>query len=77
MPEARRFEPVVAIGRTYDEILARLEEAVVRPDIAAQAAARMAAVADHSWEHRFRELERVLAPYVAPATPPAPVETRS
>lgn len=78
MPEARRFARVVAIGRTYAEILDRLDEAVW-PAVSAPAAvaARIDAVAAHSWDHRFRELERILEPYVRPSARPAPVPAPS
>jgi hypothetical protein len=70
MPEARRFEAVVAIGRTPDEILRRLDEAVapVTQD-PARVAARVASVAVQSWDQRFRELEAALAPHFAEPAP--------
>ena len=65
MPEARKFERVVGIGRTYAEILQRLEEALARPDGDEPSTnARLEAVAPHSWDHRFRELEAVLGRYL-------------
>jgi glycosyltransferase involved in cell wall biosynthesis len=76
MPEARKFGGVVAIGRTYQEILSRLAEIVARPDDPRQVAARITAVAAHSWDHRFRDLERVLGPHLDPAATPAAVSTR-
>jgi glycosyltransferase involved in cell wall biosynthesis len=61
MPEARRFGSAVLIGTTYDEILARLEEALDPVESGpAAAAARMSAVAPHSWEARFQQMEAVL-----------------
>jgi len=61
MPEARRFEEHVGIGTTYEEVLAQLDRAV-GPEGAdpAAAAARRAAVASHSWEARFQQMEQVL-----------------
>jgi glycosyltransferase involved in cell wall biosynthesis len=71
MPEARRFEAVVAIGRTPDEILGCLDEAVAPPaQEPARVAGRLAAVAAHSWDDRFRELETALAPHFAGAATP-------
>jgi len=68
MPEARKFERVVGIGRTYADVLARLEEALAGPaDDDRPTQARMAAVAPHSWECRFRELETALASHLGPS----------
>jgi hypothetical protein len=67
MPEARKFERVVGIGRTYADVLARLDEALADPaDDGRAAQARMAAVAPHSWDCRFRDLETALASYLGP-----------
>jgi glycosyltransferase involved in cell wall biosynthesis len=70
MPEARKFARVVGIGRTYAEVLTRLEEAVAGgADDERRAAARLAAVVPHSWDGRFRELEAALEPHLgAPAS---------
>lgn len=67
MPEARKFSRVVGIGRTYADVLTRLEEALAGPTEDGQPAqARLAAVAPHSWECRFRELEAALEPHLGP-----------
>jgi glycosyltransferase involved in cell wall biosynthesis len=61
MPEARKFGDVVLIGSTYDDVLAQLERALTPPETTAAAAARrMAAVAGHSWESRFEQMEAAL-----------------
>jgi glycosyltransferase involved in cell wall biosynthesis len=66
MPEARRFKAAVAIGRTPDEILNCLDEAVApAAQDPARVATRLAAVAAHSWDQRFRDLEAALAPHFA------------
>jgi glycosyltransferase involved in cell wall biosynthesis len=65
MPAANEFNGVVAIGRDYAEILAKIDEMLNTPDPDGRLAAdRMAAVAPHSWENRFRALESVLAPHL-------------
>lgn len=66
MPEARKFAAVIGIGRTYDEILARLDEAMQPAAVAPEAvAARMHAVSGHSWDCRFEEMEQALADAIA------------
>ena len=61
MPEARKFEDVIGIGQTPDEILACLEEAL-RPEASGGAAVarRLAVALPHSWDQRFASAERVL-----------------
>jgi glycosyltransferase involved in cell wall biosynthesis len=70
MPAARRFEAVVAIGRTYGETLARLDEAV-RPAARAAAAveARIRAVEPYTWDALFRRVESILAAELGAAAP--------
>ncbi len=61
MPEARRFDGSVLIGRTYDEVLERIEDSLAPDASTSEAAARrMAAVEQHSWESRFERMEQVL-----------------
>jgi glycosyltransferase involved in cell wall biosynthesis len=61
MPEARRFGSAVLIGTTYDELLAKLEQALEPAESGpAASAARMFAVAPHSWEARFQQMEAAL-----------------
>jgi glycosyltransferase involved in cell wall biosynthesis len=62
MPEATKFQGVIGIGRTDEEILLRLEEALRLTDDDVSARARRQAVAPHSWDCRFRELEAALLP---------------
>lgn len=61
MPEARKFTNVVGIGRTKDEMLACIEEAL-KPEANAPHAVqrRLDAAAPHSWDARFASTERVL-----------------
>jgi len=63
MPEARKFDGLVAVGRDYHEIHALLLEAVKGRDAdPARIEARMAAVQPHSWDRRFADLEKTLEP---------------
>lgn len=61
MHEARKFSDVVGIGKTPEEMLARIEEAL-RPEAnSPEAVARRLAIAvPHSWDQRFASTERVL-----------------
>jgi len=61
MSEARQFAPLVGIGRTYDEVLARIEESL-GPEATSAAAvrARMDAAAPHSWDRRFEAMDAAL-----------------
>ncbi len=61
MPEASKFADVVGIGSGAEELLGRLEDALRLKDDEELANARWRAVASHSWEHRFRDLEALLA----------------
>lgn len=61
MPEARRFGSAVLIGNTYEDLLAQIERALDPAESGESAAgARMAAVAPHSWESRFQQMEAAL-----------------
>jgi glycosyltransferase involved in cell wall biosynthesis len=80
MPAARRFVPVLAIARTPSGILEQIE-AMLTPAAhgAAAVEARMAAVASHSWDRIFGQLEAVLAAELgapAPLAPSAPPAAR-
>jgi len=70
MPEATKFNGIVSIGRDYPEILRLLDEAV-KPRAGDQAlvAARIRAVEEHSWDHRFRQLEAVFDDCIASVNP--------
>jgi len=65
MPEARKFNGMVRIGRNYEELLRLLDE-TVKPvaDSQESSLARIQAVEPHSWDHRFRHLEAVLAQHI-------------
>jgi len=65
MPEARIFNDMIRIGKDYDEILRLLDE-TVKPGADDQelSLARIRAAESHSWDHRFRHLEAVLAELV-------------
>jgi len=61
MPEARKFDGVVRIGRDYEDILRLAQEAVdAKGEADGLVAARIRAVEPHSWDHRFQQMERVL-----------------
>jgi len=66
MPEASKFADVIGIGRNDEEILLRIEEALGPGNDEAPANARRQAVASHSWQSRFRDLEAILAPRLQP-----------
>jgi glycosyltransferase involved in cell wall biosynthesis len=51
-PENRKFADVAALAETREQFLAHLDGAVGRPITAAEAARRMARVADQTWESR-------------------------
>jgi glycosyltransferase involved in cell wall biosynthesis len=72
MPEARRFGEVVGIGRTPDEMLARLEDALA-PAARSTAAveARLRAVEPCSWDRLFGQVESILAAHLATPAPAA------
>ena len=61
MPEARKFDGLISVGHSYSEILHLLDEAVKskRTD-PGMAASRIDAVKEHSWDHRFAQLEKAL-----------------
>lgn len=71
MPEARRFADVIRIGRSYPEVLDRLDEALA-PGVedGSRARARIATVSACTWDHRFRDLEAALERHL-PARDPA------
>ncbi len=61
MPEARKFGGLISIGRDYAEILRLLDEAMkskaMDQDVVA---ARIEAVKEQSWDHRFAQVEKAL-----------------
>jgi len=61
MPEARKFDGLISIGRNYPEVLQRLDEAL-KPEVVREEmiASRIGAVKEHSWDHRFAQLEKAL-----------------
>jgi ubiquinone/menaquinone biosynthesis C-methylase UbiE/glycosyltransferase involved in cell wall biosynthesis len=65
MPEARKFDGLISVGHSYSEILHLLDEAIKskRTD-PGMAASRIDAVKEHSWDHRFAQLERALEQHV-------------
>lgn len=65
MPEARKFDGSVWIGRDYEEILRLLEQAI-NPETENQelVSSRIRAVQQHSWDCRYQQLEAVLEKYV-------------
>jgi len=65
MPEARKFDGSVWIGRDYGEILHLLEQAI-NPETENQelVSSRIRVVQQHSWDCRYQQLEAVLEKYV-------------
>lgn len=61
MPEAHKFADVIGIGRSYEDVLARLEEAL-KPEATSDRAiqTRMQAARGHSWNARLTEMEEAL-----------------
>lgn len=68
MPEARKFQDVVGIGRTVEEILVHLD-AALRPEAntCEAIARRITVAAPHGWDQRFASVERVLEGLIAHA----------
>lgn len=67
MPEARKFDGVVRIGRDYEDILRLVQETVdAKSEADGLVAARIRAVEPHSWDHRFQLLESVLEKSLEP-----------
>ena len=62
MPEAHKFADVIGIGRSYEDVLARLEDAL-KPEAVTERAvqARMQAARGHSWDARLAQMEQALA----------------
>ena len=63
MPEARKFERVVTVAKSYNEFIDQIES-FLSLDTKRRQALRDEAVAlskDHSWENRFLRAEQVLA----------------
>ncbi len=63
MPEARRFEGLIAIARDADEFVALVEQAVTAPDGLADR--RMAEAQQHTWDRRFEAVSAALAARLA------------
>jgi SAM-dependent methyltransferase/glycosyltransferase involved in cell wall biosynthesis len=70
MPEARKFDGLISIGRDYSHILELLEEAMM-PEARTEelVAVRCAAVAQHSWDCRFIEVEAAAEKALAGSSP--------
>ena len=65
MPEARKFEGLIQIGIDYKDFLEKIEIILDRlPEDSINTETRIKAVANHSWDYRFWELEQVLKPYL-------------
>lgn len=65
MPEARKFNGMVRIGQNYADLLRLLDETLMPGgENQGLSLARIRAVESHSWDHRFRHLEAVLAEQV-------------
>lgn len=69
MPEARKFDGLVAIGRDYSDILRLLSEAI-KPEAMDKdrIVARIDAVREHGWDNRFAQLEKILEQRLAQPT---------
>ena len=66
MPEARKFDGLISIGKSYEELLKHLDEIVAGAAEADEMAnSRIQAAQGHSWDNRFSELERVIGKWVA------------
>ena len=61
MPEAHKFADVIGIGRSYEDVLARLEDAL-KPEATSDRAieTRMQAARGHSWDARLTQMEEAL-----------------
>jgi glycosyltransferase involved in cell wall biosynthesis len=55
-PEIDKYADVVAIARTREDYLSKLDEAVSRPASAEEVRRRMERVAAHGWDARLREV---------------------
>jgi hypothetical protein len=56
LPSLLPYEPVVRIGRTREEFLAQMEQALLDPP--EKRTARRALARRHTWEHRLAEIAK-------------------
>jgi glycosyltransferase involved in cell wall biosynthesis len=67
MPEARRFEGLIAIAHDADEFVTLVEQAVASPD--SLAGRRIAEAQKHTWQKRFEDVSAALVQCLTGGTP--------
>jgi glycosyltransferase involved in cell wall biosynthesis len=65
MPEARKFERIIGIAGGAEDFVRHLDGIIASlPEDPAKIQERINSVENHSWDHRFKELEAVLEPRI-------------